>query len=72
MGKHTLSKFVQCPYYKCEAPQMIYCEGPEKGTTLHLAFNSRDKLKCYKDRKCESDYGSCHITKMLNRVWDYE
>lgn len=71
MGKHGFTKGVVCPYYKCEAPQMIYCEGVEEETALHLAFAAKDKMKSYMKAKCCSSWRSCMIAQMLNKKYDY-
>ena len=72
VSKHYISKRVLCPYYKCEGPKMIYCEGVADKTALHLAFASKTDMKSYLNEKCECDYKSCMICQMLNRKYDYE
>lgn len=72
MGKHGYTKDVVCPYYKYEAPQMIYCEGVEDKTALHLAFDSKLGKKLYMQAKCRDCWKHCMIAQMLNRKYDYE
>lgn len=72
MGKHNFTKDVVCPYYKYEAPQMIYCEGVDDTTALHLAFPAKDGLKSYMKAKCRCNWKECMIAQMLNRKYDYE
>lgn len=72
MSKHNFTKDVMCPYYKYEAPQMIYCEGVDDSTALHLAFPTKSGLKAYLRDKCCSRWKECMIARMLNRKYDYE
>jgi hypothetical protein len=72
MAKHNFTKDVVCPYYKYEAPQMVYCEGVEDNTALHLAFASKQGLKVYMGAKCCRSWRDCMIAQMLNRKYDYE
>lgn len=72
MAKHSFTKDVVCPYYKYEAPQMVYCEGVEDNTALHLAFATKRVKKSYMDAKCRQCWKGCMIAKMLNQKYDYE
>ena len=72
MAKHYCTSDVVCPYYKYEASQMIYCEGVEEDTALHLAFSSKQGKKGYLKAKCWSCWRSCMIAQMLNRKYDYD
>lgn len=68
--KHRMSNNVICPYYRCEERQVIYCEGVEPNTAIHLAFAIPPQLKDYKKAYCEKAYNYCLIADMLNRKWD--
>lgn len=72
MGKHNFTKDVVCPYYKYEAPQMIYCEGVDDNTALHLAFASKEGMKKYMKAMCRDCWKECMVAQMLNRKYDYE
>lgn len=72
MGKHNFTKDVVCPYYKYEAPQMIYCEGVDDNTALHLAFDAKDRMKGYIKARCCNRWKECLIAQMLNRKYDYD
>ena len=72
MGKHNFTKDVVCPYYKYEAPQMIYCEGVDDNTALHLAFDAKDRMKGYIRARCCNRWKECLIAQMLNKKYDYE
>ena len=72
MGKHAYGGYVLCPFYKYEGERMIYCEGVEPETALHLAFKTKDKLRDYRKRFCEECHNKCLIAGMLNRKYDYE
>ena len=70
--KHRMDVLVKCPYYKFEEKQMIYCEGVQEGTAIHLAFDSILNLKEYKKRFCKGCYNRCRVAEMNNRKWDYD
>jgi hypothetical protein len=72
VSKHGYTKDVVCPYYKYEAPQMVYCEGVEPNTALHLAFAAKADKKTFMEQKCRCSWKKCLIAQMLNRKWDYE
>ena len=72
MSKHGYTKDVVCPYYKCEAPQLVYCEGVEDHTSLHLAFDTKSGKKTYMEVKCCRNWRQCMIAQMLNRKYDYD
>lgn len=63
---------VKCPYYKGEEKQMIFCEGVQEGSAIHLAFDTSINLKDYKNRFCKGCYNRCLLAGMLNGKWDYD
>ena len=67
MSKHMISSKVICPYYQHENGQVIYCEGVQEGTVIHLAFSNRADAKAYKLKHCRKEYKSCIIMQMLDR-----
>lgn len=70
--KHRQDVLVKCPYYKFEERQMIFCEGVQDGTAIHLAFDTSPNLKDYKNRFCKRCWGECILAQMQNRKWDYD
>lgn len=70
MAKHYITKDVVCPFYKYDAPQMIYCEGVQDNTALHLAFDSKQGKKTYMCSLCKDKWKGCMIAQMLNRKYD--
>lgn len=70
MAKNSISSRVRCPYCKCESKTMIYCEGVQQGTTLHLAFAVPSVLKEYRAKYCDTNYDACRIAQMLNQKYD--
>lgn len=70
--KHRQDVLVKCPYYKGEEIQKIFCEGVQDGSKLHLAFDSPQKLKDYKNSFCKRCYNQCLIAGMLNGKWGYD
>ena len=72
MAKHGYTAEIVCPYYKYEAPQVIYCEGVEDQTALHLAFARKERKREYVITRCGDCWRKCLIAQMLNRKYDYE
>lgn len=68
VGRHTVSYEAQCPFYRAEERNMIYCEGVEDNSSIHNAFaGSAEK---YKTRYCCGDWEKCRIAKMLWSKYD--
>lgn len=63
--------YVQCPYYKYERQAVIYCEGAEDGSNIHMAFSAGSQRKSYEKRYCEACWKDCMVADALNRKWDY-
>ncbi|MGI5976171.1 MAG: hypothetical protein ACOX68_00545 [Candidatus Limivicinus sp.] len=63
MGRHFVSYEAQCPFYKAEDRNLIYCEGVEKNSSIHNAFSH--SAAAYKRHYCCGDWHSCLIAKML-------
>ena len=63
--KHMISAEVKCPYYRHEDSQVIYCEGVQDGSVIHLAFANKSDSKSYKRDYCRKNYAACRICKML-------
>lgn len=59
--------FVTCPFYKCESKQVIYCEGVDETSSIHLAFPTREKCKEYEKEFCRGYWGKCMIADAHNR-----
>ena len=70
--KHRQDVLVKCPYYKGEEQQMLFCEGVQEGSAIHLAFDTKPNLKDYKNNFCKRCYNKCLLAGMLNRKYDYE
>lgn len=61
MMKHTVSVRAVCPYYRHENSQMIYCDGVQDGSVVHLAFSNKIDSRGYKKQYCQKNYESCKI-----------
>lgn len=61
--KRYVSPMAQCPFYRGEEAQLIYCDGVAPGNTIRLAFgrNARD----YKLAFCRDDWRECPVARML-------
>lgn len=72
MANRNEDHLVQCPYYKTNTSQVIYCEGLEDGMAIHMAFATHDQLIDYKGRYCRRRcWEQCPLAAMLNRKWGY-
>ena len=71
MKNNSSSVVVICPFFKAKGKsscsQVIYCEGVEKNTSIHLAFGDHEKRKAYMDCYCNKFQGhkECIIAKAL-------
>lgn len=63
---------VQCPYYREDDAQAVYCEGVQDGSRLRLGFLGRQQKRSYCEGFCRDRWKDCMIAKMLNRKYDYE
>ena len=73
MAKYRQDVLDKCPYYKGEKKQEIVCEGVQKGTAIHLAFDTPSNIKDYKKRFCNGwCYSKCLLAAMQNRKYDYD
>ena len=63
---------VQCPYYKSDGRQAVYCEGVEEDSGLRLGFGAHLRKQQYKDSVCCDRWKTCAVAQMLNRKYDYE
>ena len=68
---HVENAFVRCPYYKYERQCVLYCEGQEAGSSLHMAFSSGTRRKEYEQKFCQQNWRACMIAAVHNRRWDY-
>lgn len=65
--KHMISSQAICPYYKHEDSQMIYCDGVQDGSVIHLAFSNKTDALNYKKDFCRDNCNKCNIYKMLEK-----
>lgn len=70
--KHMQDTIVKCPFYKGERRQLIYCEGVQEGSSIHMGFDTQDNFRDYKSCFCKGDYNQCLIAQAMNRKWGYE
>ena len=63
--------YARCPFYKSETVKYasIHCEGVLEGTVLHLAFDSSEKMKAYRNKYC-CDINNCHRCMIFDML-DY-
>lgn len=66
--KHMISIKAICPYYRHEDSQVIYCEGVQDGSVVHLAFANKTDSMDYKKQHCRCKYQDCRIYQMLERM----
>lgn len=68
MGRHFVSYEAQCPFYKAEDKNIIYCEGVKDNSSIHNAFPGN--AAAYKKEFCCGDWESCLIAKALWSKYD--
>lgn len=75
MSKRYQSSLVICPYYLGQINNVIYCEGMEQDSSIHLAFGNPAKLRTFQENHCnlwEYACSGCLIAKGLEEKWDKE
>jgi len=68
MGRHFVSYEAQCPFYKAEDKNIIYCEGVRENSSIHNAFPG--SAAAYKKEYCCDDWEKCIIAKALWSKYD--
>ena len=61
---------VECPFYKKEDRQVIYCSGIIDNSSVHLAFGYPTDCKEYKKKICSGNYKECRVFRMLEELND--
>lgn len=72
MSKRKENAFVKCPYYEGETQSVIYCNGHDEESNIHMAFSSSTKRKQYEQQFCQKCWKDCMIADAHNRRWDYK
>lgn len=71
MSKRYISDAVKCPWYKSEDTHKIFCDGPLKDTSIHVAFASPEQRREYESNHCKTmGYCSCVIARAHNTEWE--
>lgn len=68
MGRHFVSYEAQCPFYKAEDRNIIYCEGVKDNSSIHNAFPG--SAAAYKKEFCCDNWEGCLIAKALWSKYD--
>jgi len=63
------SVLVICPFYKRESQQVIYCEGVDEKSVIHLAFGNKDDCRIYEKQFCRKFWKECMIAMALEKKW---
>lgn len=66
--KYYTSNKVICPFYKHENRFVIFCQGVDEESVLHLAFPRPSSCFDFKQRYCRKEYSTCPIAQMLNDI----
>lgn len=70
MGKRYVSPTAICPYYRSQKGSVIYCEGVEENSSIHVAFGDPKNKDEYQRRCCMSyDYEQCTVAAAHERRW---
>lgn len=68
--KYYTSNKVICPFYKHENRFVIFCQGIDGESVLHLAFPKPSSCFNFKNRYCRKDHTKCYIFRMLSDIPD--
>ena len=74
MSKQSTEKshLAKCPYYKCESRNMIFCEGVQAGSTIHMAFERAPQKRSYAEQFCRKVWGDCMIAAGQNARYSWQ
>lgn len=67
--KRKCDPYVVCPYYRSEERQVIYCEGVEENSSIHMAFSTPQQKKEYLLNYCRKFKPDCLVAQALNQKW---
>lgn len=72
MRNRYVSPIVVCPYYKSQSGNLIYCEGPVDGSSIHMAFSSPAEREAFQDNSCKTmDYAKhCVVARAHDYIWN--
>ena len=72
MSKHNISSLVKCPWYKCQTSSVIYCEGPEENSSIHVAFPAPGEMRRFQETHCQTMRyeHACLIAEAHTRKWE--
>ena len=65
MPKHNLSAYVECPFFQWYDGCKLCCEGVQKNSTIHLAFDSPTERRKYMKGVCYTEYDKCIVSRAL-------
>lgn len=68
MGKHYVDYAAQCPFYKAEDRDIIYCEGVTDKSVIQLAFSG--SAAAYKNKFCCENWKRCLIASALQSKYN--
>ena len=68
--KHMIHKNAVCPHYRHEDSQVIYCDGVNDNSVIHVAFASKSESLAYKMSMCRENFGKCRVYRMLSDMYD--
>ena len=69
-GGQYHSKSTECPFYKKEDRQVIFCSGIVPCSSIHVAFGHDSDCIEYKTSRCRSNYKQCNVYRMLEEIND--
>lgn len=63
---------VRCPYYRCDLPLGISCEGAYGGSVIQQRFIEKRSVKLQKARFCCNAWEECRVAQMLTGKYQEE
>lgn len=61
-----------CPFYKCENPLKIECEGVLEKSNIHNCFQDKPSKVRQKKHYCNKFYKECPLYKAINKKYEDE
>lgn len=65
MPKHSTSAYIECPFHNWYDGCKLCCEGVQKNSTIHLAFESPEARRRYMKNVCYFNHHNCIVANAL-------
>lgn len=72
MAKHSTHYLIECPFHNWYDGCKLCCEGVQKNSTIHLAFESPASRRDYMKSVCYSNHEKCIVAQALYNKYNLE